>query len=79
MHGFFDKQGGVVPGLVQDGCVIPVETMVFVPGMFCYGRLLGFSSFGGCLVLFEAGLQASLGLSNVCEVTISAGYLVYHS
>ena len=79
MHDFFDKQGGVVLGLVQDGCVVPVGAMVLVPGMFCYGRLLSFPSFGGCLVLFKAGLQVSLCLSNVCEITVSAGYLVYHS
>ena len=52
-------------GLVQDGCVVPVGVMVFIPGMFCYGRLLDFPLFCCCLVFFKAGLQASLCLSNV--------------
>ena len=38
MHGFFNKQGGIVFGLVQDRCVVPGGAMVFIPGMFCYGR-----------------------------------------
>ena len=52
-------------GLVQDGCVVPVGVMVFIPGRFCYGRLLNFPLFCCCLVFFKAGLQASLCLSNV--------------
>ena len=53
-------------GLVQDGCVVPVGVMMFIPGMFRYGRLLSYPSFCCCLVFFKAGLQATLRLSNIC-------------
>ena len=37
MHGFSNKQGEIVFGLVQNGCVVLVWAMLFIPDMFCYG------------------------------------------